>query len=264
MITRRSRKKHTALASSLETVVELIAPRFPRSEPRTRVAAYLRGLVSPIERKNGWQLAEAAGDKKPYGVQHLLGRAEWSADEVRDDLRSYVVEHFGDEDAVAVLDETGFLKKGTKSAGVARQYSGTAGRVENCQIGVFLVYAAKRGRTFLDRELYLPKVWAADSIRRAEAKVPEGVAFATKPQIARRMIERAREAGVPFRWVTGDSVYGNDFRMRSWLEERRINYVLGVTAQYRIFTGERRSMGCHRYWEVARKEVAAVQLWCGQ
>jgi len=227
-------------AGSLETVVELIAPRFARSEPRIRVAAFLRGLLSPIERKNGWQLAEEAGDQKPYGIQHLLGRAEWSADEVRDDLRSYVVEHLSDEEAVAVLDETGFLKKGSKSVGVARQYSGTAGRVENCQVGVFLVYATRSGHTFLDRELYLPKMWATDSKRRAEAGVPAEVTFATKPQLARCMIERALEAKVPFGWVTGDSVYGNDWRMRSWLEERGISYVLGVTAQYRIFTGEAR------------------------
>ena len=227
-------------ARGLEAVAARIRGRFPRTEPRERATAYLRGLLSPVERKNSWQLAEQAGDEKPYGVQHLLGRAEWSADELRDDLCAYVVEHLGDSEAVIVVDETGFLKKGTKSVGVARQYSGTAGRVENCQIGVFLAYATKQGRTFLDRELYLPKEWTADSARRKEAGVPVEVSFATKPQIARRMITRAMEAGVPFRWVTGDSVYGNDWQMRSWLEQRRISYVLGVTAQYRIYTGEAR------------------------
>jgi len=223
-------------AASLEAVVERIGGRFPRSEPRQRAAAYLRALLSPVERKNGWQLAEQAGDTKPYGVQHLLGRAEWSADEVRDDLQSYVVEHFNDKEAVLVIDETGFLKKGTKSVRVARQYSGTAGRIENCQVGVFLTYAAARGRTFLDRELYLPEAWAGDIARRAAAGVPEGVKFATKPQLARRMIAGALDVGVACAWVTGDSVYGNDSKLREWLEERQQPYVLGVTAQYRLFT----------------------------
>jgi SRSO17 transposase len=227
-------------AAGLRTVTDLIGPRFPRAEPRQRVATYLQGLLSPLERKNGWQLAEHAGDKAPYGVQHLLGRAIWSADEVRDDLRTYVVEHLGDPQAVLVVDETGFLKKGANSVGVARQYSGTAGRVDNCQIGVFLVYATSQGRTFLDRELYLPKEWTTDRVRRAAAHVPETVSFATKLQLARQMLTRVLEAGVPFRWLTGDAVYGNDWRLRTWLEERRINYVLGVTAQYRLFTGQER------------------------
>lgn len=226
----------TAWAGSLEAVAERIRGRFPRSEPRRRVTAYLRALLSPVERKNGWQLAEQAGDPKPYGFQHLLGRAEWSADEVRDDLRSYVVEHLGDPEAVLVIDETGFLKKGTKSVGVARQYSGTAGRIENCQVGVFLTYASVRGRTFLDRELYLPEVWASDAARRSVAGVPEEVGFATKPQLARRMIAHALAAGVACAWVTGDSVYGNDGKLRQWLEELHQPYVLGVTAQYRLFT----------------------------
>ena len=223
-------------AQGLAALAERIRGRFPRSEPRERAAAYLRGLLSPVERKNSWQLAEEAGHNKPYGFQHLLGRAEWSADEVRDDLCAYVREHFNDRRAVLVIDETGFLKKGVKSAGVARQYTGTAGRVENCQVGVFLTYAAARGRTFLDRELYLPEAWAGDAARRDEAGVPEEVGFATKPQLARRMIARALAAGVECAWVTGDSVYGNDGKLRLWLEERRVPYVLGVTAQYRLFT----------------------------
>lgn len=223
-------------AQGLAALAERLRSRFPRSEPRQRVTAYLRGLLSPVERKNSWQLAEGAGDRKPYGFQHLLGRAEWSADEVRDDLRSYAVEHFNDKGAVLVIDETGFLKKGVKSAGVARQYTGTAGRVENCQVGVFLTYAAPRGRTFLDRELYLPEVWAGDAARRLEAGIPEGVEFLTKPRLARRMIARALAAGVGCAWVTGDSVYGNDGKLRLWLEEQGLPYVLGVTAQYRLFT----------------------------
>ncbi|GAC1397138.1 MAG: hypothetical protein NVSMB56_12150 [Pyrinomonadaceae bacterium] len=147
-------------AHGLEAVAERISRHFTRSEPRQRATAYLRGLISPVERKNGWQLAEQAGDETPYGVQHLLGRAEWDADEVRGDLTSYVVEHLGDQSAVLVVDETGFLKKGAKSVGVQRQYSGTAGRIENSQIGVFLAYATKQARTFIDRELYLPQEWA--------------------------------------------------------------------------------------------------------
>lgn len=193
-------------ANGLEAVATRIGARFQRPELRQRATAYLRGLISPIERKNGWQLAEAAGDPTPYGVQHLLGRAAWSADAVRDDLRAYVIEHLGDSDAVLVVDETGFVKKGAKSVGVARQSSGTAGRVENCHIGGFLAYATKRGRTFLDRELYLPRQWAIDAARRAAAGVPAAMSFATKPQLARRMIARALASGVPCTWLTGDAV----------------------------------------------------------
>src|ERR1700749_2151287 len=191
-------------ARGLEAVAERIKGRFPRSEPRERATAYLRGLISPVERKNSWQLAEEAGDETPYGVQHLLGRAEWSADEVRDDLRSYVVEHLGSEEAVLVVDETGFLKKGVKSAGMQRQYSGTAGRVENCQLGVFCAYASSKGRALIDRELYLPKSWIADRDRCRQAAIPEEAVFATKTELARTMLGRALEAGVPAAWVTAD------------------------------------------------------------
>jgi SRSO17 transposase len=237
---RATRKEAQRWGEGFASVAALIGKQFPRAEPRQRAMAYLRGLISSIERKNGWQLAEHAGEKRPYGMQHLLGRAVWSADAVRDDLRTYVVEHLGEPDAVLVIDETGFLKKGTRSVGVARQYSGTAGRVENCQIGVFLVYATARGRTFLDRELYLPRAWVTDSPRRLAARVPETARFMTKPQLARQMIAHALAAGVPCGWVTGDSVYGSDWRMRSWLEEQQLSYVLGVTAQYRVFTGHTR------------------------
>ena len=190
-------------AAGIERVHEYIAGRFRRPEPRRRALDYLRGLLSLVERKNGWQLAEQAGDATPDGVQRLLYSYRWDADLVRDDLRSYVAEHLGDTDGVLVVDETGFLKKGDKSAGVQRQYSGTAGRVDNCQIGVFLAYASAKGRTLLDRELYLPQVWAGDRERRREAGVPEDVAFRTKPQLALRMLERAQESGVPFAWVAG-------------------------------------------------------------
>jgi SRSO17 transposase len=228
-------------ADELQGIAELISTCFPRPEARERALTYLRGLLSSVERKNGWQLAEEAGDKTPYAMQHLLGRAVWSADEVQDDLSRYVVRHLGDEDGVLVIDETGFLKKGSKSAGVQRQYSGTAGRVENCQIGVFLAYATRAGRTLLDRELYLPQSWADDQERRAEAGIPPETKFATKPALGRRMIERARQAEVPFQWVTGDEVYGNDGEMRRWLEGQKIFYVLAVSSQYRVFyKGSRR------------------------
>ena len=222
-------------AGELGEIAELISDRFSRAEARERAINYLRGLLSPVERKNSWQLAEEIGDETPYATQHLLGRAVWSADEVRDDLCNYVVEHLGHEDGVLVIDETGFLKKGIKSAGVQRQYSGTAGRIENCQIGVFLAYVSREGRTFLDRELYLPQSWVEDQGRRAEAGIPPEVKFATKPALSRKMIERAQQAGVPFQWVTGDEVYGNDGQMRRWLEGRKISFVLAVSSQYRVF-----------------------------
>ena len=195
----------------------------------------LRGLLSPLERKNGWQLAEQAGDATPDGVQRLLSSYIWDADLVRDDLRDYVVEHLGCAGGVLVVDETGFLKKGNKSVGVQRQYSGTAGRIENCQIGVFLAYASASGRTLLDRELYLPQVWADDRERRREAGVPEEVAFRTKPQLAQGMLERAVESGVPFGWVTGDEVYGSDRNLRLWLEQKDIPHVLAIKSNERLW-----------------------------
>ena len=165
----------------IERIHECITGRFCRPQPRRRALDYLRGLMSPVERKNGWQLAERASDATPYGVQRLLSSYIWDAGLVRDDLRNYVVEHLGDSDGVLVVDETGFLKKGDKSVGVQRQHSGTAGRIENCQVGVFLAYASAKGRTLLDRELYLPQVWSDDRERRREAGVPEDVGFETKP-----------------------------------------------------------------------------------
>ena len=215
-------------AAGLGALHRRIGRRFKRLEARRRALAYLRGLLSPVERKNGWQLAEQAGEATPDGMQRLLATAQWDAEAVRDDLRSYVVEHLGDPQAVLVVDETGFLKKGTKSAGVQRQYSGTAGRIENCQIGVFLAYASAHGRTFLDRELYLPQSWANDAGRRAEAGVPTTGAFRTKPQLAQMMLVRALDAGVPAQWVTGEEVYGSDRRLRLWLERRHLSHVLAV------------------------------------
>jgi SRSO17 transposase len=221
----------------LAAVGERLGGHFARSEPRERVVAYLKGLLSDVERKNGWQLAEYAGDEHPYGVQHLLGRADWDAGAVRDDLRAYVREHLADPEGVLIVDETGFLKKGTKSAGVQRQYSGTAGRIENCQVGVLLAFAGRQGRTFLDRELYLPEAWAKDTRRRKEAGIPQAIRFATKPALALRMIERALDGGVPAAWVTGDEVYGSDGKVRQALERRRQAYVLAVRSDQAVWVG---------------------------
>jgi SRSO17 transposase len=200
------RKMVRAWTRELETLNEFLAPRFARAEVRRRARVYLRGLLGSVERKNGWQLAEAGGDATPYGLQHLLGRASWDADEVRDDLRGYVLKHLGDEEAVLIVDESGFLKKGTKSVGVKRQYTGTAGKRENCQVGVFLCYASEKGAAFIDRELYLPEEWANDQPRRREAGVPDEVEFATKPELARKMLQRAFDAEVRAAWVVADRV----------------------------------------------------------
>ena len=188
-----------------------------------------------MERKNGWQLAEQAGDATPDGVQRLLYNYRWDADLVRDDLRNYVVEHLRDAGGVLVVDETGFLKKGGKSVGVQRQYSGTAGRIENCQVGVFLTYAGAKGRTLLDRELYLPQIWAQDRERREEAGVPDNVAFRTKPQLAQLMLERAADSGVPFSWFTGDEVYGSDRKLRLWLEREGIPHVMAIKSNEKLW-----------------------------
>jgi SRSO17 transposase len=229
------------LLSVVDAVHARMAPRFRRAEARARARRYLAGLLAPVERKNGWQLAEAFGESGPQGVQRLLNAADWDADAVRDDLRGFVAEHLAAEDAeeaVLVLDETGFRKKGTKSVGVARQYSGTAGRRENQQIGVFLLYASAHGAAFIDRALYLPEVWAGNAARRAEAGVPEAVSFATKGDLAVAMLRRAFAAGVPTAWVVGDTVYGHD-ELRQWLEEQGRSYVLAVPATHRVWTAAR-------------------------
>ena len=222
-------------AEELNAVGQRLGRFFARSEPRRRVVVYLRGLLSDAERKNSWQLAEKAGDEAPYGVQHLLGRADWDADRVRDDLVAYAYGHLADPGGVLVVDETGFLKKGTKSVGVQRQYSGTAGRIENCQVGVFLAFAGRRGHALIDRELYLPKEWAGDGGRREAAGVPPEAAFATKPQLAERMLKRAWRAGVKAAWVTGDEVYGGDPRFRRALESNGQPYVLAVRCDQRLW-----------------------------
>jgi SRSO17 transposase len=215
----------------LADVARRLAPYFARSQSRHRVQAYLQGLLSEAERKNSWQVAEVCGESTPYGFQYLLSRADWDAEAIREELRRYVVQHLGDPNGVLVLDETGFPKKGRHSAGVARQYSGTLGKVDNCQIGVFLSYASPLGYALLDRELYLPQEWTDDRERCQQAGIPEDRGFATKPQLARQMLARTFAAGVPARWVTGDSVYGDDRRLRMWLEGQPYAYVLAVSGK---------------------------------
>jgi SRSO17 transposase len=206
-----------------------IAHRFARAEARERAKRYLVGLLERVERKNGWQLAEVIGETGPRAVQRLLSAATWDTDGVRDDLRTYVVDHLGDETTgVLVMDETGFLKKGKKSCGVARQYSGTAGTTANCQVGVFLAYASQDGAAFIDRTLYLPREWTEDRGRRIEAGVPEDTRFATKIELAQRMLGRAFDADVPARWVVADAFYGRSHELRRWLEERERPYALMI------------------------------------
>src|SRR6516225_2196847 len=214
-----------------------VGARFRRVEPRCRARALVVGLLAGLPRKNCWTIAEHAGDATPDGMQHLLARAKWDADGVRDDVRGYVAEHLGDPRAVLVVDETGDLKKGTATAGVQRQYTGTAGRIENAQVAVYLGYAARRGHALIDRELYLPKSWTSDPARCAAAGIPADVTFATKPQLARRMIERAVAAKVPFAWVAGDEVYGDNGPLRTWLEAQHIAYVLAVACDHCIPAG---------------------------
>lgn len=212
---------------------------FARSDVRTQAMRYLTGLLSSVERKNSWQLAEITGATTPYGFQHLLGRADWDPHALRDRLRTYVTDYLAEPGAVGVLDETGFLKKGTHSAGVRRQYSGTAGRIENCQIGVFLTYATSRGHTLLDRELYLPADWTNDRSRCQAAGIPDERAFATKPALAVEMLERTRAAGVVLTWVTGDSIYGDDRTLRGWLEQQQQAYVLAVSGKEHVWLAQR-------------------------
>ncbi len=226
------------VAAELDRVHERIAGRFGRSEPRERVREYVSGLVAGLERKNGWTLAERAGEVSPDGMQRLLRRADWDIDGVRDDLRDYVVEHLGDRDGVLIVDETGFIKKGTRSAGVQRQYSGTAGRTENCQIGVFLAYASVHGHALIDRELYVPASWTGERDRCRAAGIPDDVEFATKPRLALAMVQRAIDAGVPFAWFTADEVYGQAKYLHAWLEERDVSYVLAIKRCDTLTTAE--------------------------
>lgn len=230
----------------LGRVSEQLSDRFVRPEMKVRCEIYLECLLAQVDRKNGWQLAEYAGDASPKNIQHFIGRAKWDADQVRDDLHNYVVKQIGDPDGVLIVDETGFLKKGTKSAGVARQYSGTAGRIENSQIGVFMAYRSRKGHTLFDRELYLPKAWMDDRPRCQEARIPDEVTFATKPELARRMLKRAFDANVPASWVVADEVYGSDSKIRRLLEKQGVGYVVTVACnQYLFLDGVRTRVDNH-------------------
>ncbi|MDP9840994.1 IS701 family transposase [Streptosporangium lutulentum] len=226
------------LQAGLDDAFAQVAGRFRRREVRLRARACIQGLLSGLERKTSWSLAEYAGEKTPDGMQRLFTTAKWDVDGVRDDIRDYLIEHLGAPDGVLVGDDTGFEKKGTHSAGVQRQYTGTAGKITNCQIGVFLGYASTRGRALLDRELYLPHLsWIADTDRCAQARIPDETGFATKPQLLRAMIERAITAGVPFSWVTADEAYGDNGPLRRFLETGQIGYVLAVACDHQITTG---------------------------
>lgn len=212
----------------------------PRRQLRETASAFLDGLLSGIERKTGWLMAEQAGAERPYRMQALLGRSRWGADQLRDEVRAYVVEALGDPDGVLIVDETGFVKKGEHSAGVARQYSGTAGRIENCQVGVFLAYASRYGQALIDRRLYLPESWTKDRARCEQVSIPSSVEFMTKPKMARAMIEVALDAGTPCAYVLGDAVYGADSSLRRMLEARHQPYVLAVRGAHAMRRGGER------------------------
>jgi len=242
-----------AFAEQFRAFHARFAPYFYRAEVRQRSARYLRALLSPVARKNGWQLAEAMHEPTPDGTQRLLAAARWDADAVRDELARFVMEQFGHPvRGILIVDETGFLKKGTHSVGVARQYSGTAGKVENCQIGVFLAYVGGGGTAFLDRRLYLPQCWAADPRRRAAAKVPPAVSFQTKAQLGRAMLAHAWELGIRAGWVTADEQYGHDGVFRRWLDQQRQASVLAVPSNERIWVID----GARR-WETSVAQAAA-------
>ncbi|APR74662.1 Mobile element protein [Minicystis rosea] len=206
------------------------ASLFARSEPRRKAVQYVRTLMGPVERRNGWQMAEAMGDRRPDAVQRLLCHATWSARDARDRLMDFSVEQFGDPEGIGILDDTGFIKKGSASVGVQRQYSGTAGKIENCQIGVFLGYDSERGQVLLDRALYLPTSWCEDAARRKAAHVPKGVRFHTKPELGLRMLRRAWRRGVPMAWITADEAYGDDGAFRAALDKAERRYVLCVSS----------------------------------
>jgi hypothetical protein len=245
----------------LEELLGRVAGRFVRVELRRRARAFVRGLLADLPRMNCWTIAEHAGDANPDGMQHLLGRAVWDHDKLRDDVRDYVIDHLGDPGAVLVVDETGDLKKGTATVGVQRQYTGTAGRVQNAQVAVYLVYATGAGHAVVDRELYLPRSWTDDPERLQAVGVPDQVGFATKPKLATTMICRALDAGVPASWVTGDEVYGANPGLRAELEGRGVGYVLAVACDHQLRFG-----GAHRADTPLTKVPARAwqQVSCGK
>jgi len=229
---------------------ERLRPHAAQRRTHDRMKRHLEGVLGKAERKNGWHLAEAAGDTSPYAMQHLLGRASWNVVGVREETRRYVREGLGSAIRARIVDESGFLKKGEKSAGVARQYSGTAGRVENCQIGVFLAYATATECAYVDAELYLPESWTTDRARCQEAGIAKDVVFQTKPQLAQRMLERAQEADGPVQWVLADEVYGKNQELRRWLEEQRQSYVLAVGCNLHVRRVGRKPKEARRVDEV--------------
>jgi SRSO17 transposase len=238
--------------AELEGLLARFGRLFVRAEPRGQAGRYLEGLLGPVERKNGWQLAEAIGDARPWRTQRVLSHVLWDEGAARDLCREHAVERLGAEDAVLVVDETGFPKKGRHSAGVARQYCGTLGKVENCQVGVFLAYGSRRGHALIDRRLYLPEAWAGDAERRRAAKIPDEVPFLTKPAIAREMIARALDAGVPCEWVLGDEVYGADRRLRLMLEGRGKPYLLTIRSNDELEADLDGGVGRHQPRQLAR------------
>jgi len=223
--------------TEFSAVIDRIAPRFARYEPLRHAAELMLGMVSGLDRKNCWTIAEHRGDTSPDGLQHLLSRAKWDAEAVRDDLRDYVIDAFGDPDAILILDETGDVKKGVHSVGVQRQYTGTAGRIENAQVAVYLTYAAPRGHALIDRALYVPRCWAEDPDRCDGAGIPSDKrCFATKPALARGLLARAVTAKVPAAWVAADEVYGADPALRAAIRSHGLGYVLAVSANRRMPT----------------------------
>jgi SRSO17 transposase len=234
---RQEERELSIISQSAQALAELvvrIGSYFRRAEARKRVGRYLQGLLASVERKNGWQMAEELGEANAHGVQRLLEEADWDEEGVRDELRTYVIEQLGEPGGILAVDETGFVKKGKKSAGVARQYSGTAGRRENSQVGVFLLYASARGAAFIDRALYLPEEWTVDRVRCREAGIPDEGELATQGELAQQMLARAFAAGVPAEWVVGDTVYGYD-ELRLWLETQQKNYVLAVSETHQVW-----------------------------
>ncbi|MEU0100372.1 IS701 family transposase [Streptomyces sp. NPDC006267] len=220
-------------AAELESVFARVAGRFARADLRWRMRDYVRGLLGRATRKNGWQLAEWAGHRTPDGFQRLLNSSVWDADALRDDVRDYVAERLG-PNGVLILDDTGFVKKGTTSAGAGRQYTGTSGKIDNCQIGVFAAYATGSGRALVDRELYLPKSWTSDRDRCRAAKIPDARGFATKGELARDIVRRCLAAGLPAAWVTADEAYGQDWNFRRLLEQLGLGYVVAVPKSQQI------------------------------
>src|SRR3954470_21897570 len=247
-----------AWRDELDVLKQRLGPLFVRSEPRRQAGLYLEALLSGAQRKNGWQLAEQIGDARPWRTQRVLSHVQWDQDAARDICRDDVVEHIGSPDGVLVADETGFLKKGTHSAAVARQYSGTAGQVDNCQIGVFLAYASSKGHALIDRALYLPEPWCADAARRAEVAIPEEEVFATKPALAQQMIICALDAGVPCAWVLGDEVYGSDPKLRAALEQREQAFVLTVRSHEKLWAVREKKTGWYPAAELTEGRPASA------